>query len=291
MSGAKIGFERRRLRLPLEAILPVRKITTPEDRFRRYASMVSAIKELGLIEPLMVYPQKGCPNKYLLLDGHLRLHALKELGAVEAECLIATDDESYTYNARVSRLAPIQEHAMMKRAVQQGVAPERIAAALNRKVGEVKATLRLLDGIHPEAAELLKNTGVCPQTIRILKKVSGVRQIEMAEVMVSTNNFTRGYAEALYIGTPKTQLVEPEKGKTKPGMTAEEIGRMEHEMEVLERDFKAIEANYGENVLNLTVLRGYVKKLLENPKVVRFLSTKHADVFPEFEAIAGMEGI
>ena len=82
----------------------------------------------------MIHPQKGMPGKYLLLDGHMRHHALKELGEAEADCLISTQDESYTYNARVNRLNPIQEHKMIMRAVKTGVQPERIAAALNLPV-------------------------------------------------------------------------------------------------------------------------------------------------------------
>lgn len=36
-----------------------------------------------------------------------------------------------------------------------------------------------------------------------MKRVTGVRQIEIADLMVSANNFTSGYAEALVLGTPK----------------------------------------------------------------------------------------
>jgi hypothetical protein len=290
MNDPKIGFELKKIRLPLEQILPVRKLSNPETKITRYATILASIKELGLIEPLMVYPDRR-GGAYLVMDGHLRLYALKELGEKEVDCLVATQDESYTYNARISRLAPIQEHAMIKRAVENGVPAERIAAALNMKVAEVKATLRLLDGIHEEAVDLLKTKTICPKAIRVLKRVSGVRQIEIAELMVSANNFTHGYAEALFIGTPKSQLLEAEKPKTRPGMTPEEIARLEREMEILERDFKAIEQTYGGNVLNLTLVRGYLKKLLENPKVVKFLSTKHSDLFAEFQAISAMEAI
>ena len=47
-------------------------------------------------------------------------------------------------------------------------------------------------------------------------------------------------------------------------LSAEEIARMEEEMESLEHDLKAVEESYGENMLNLTCARGHVKKLLEN---------------------------
>ena len=50
-------------------------------------------------------------------------------------------------------------------------------------------------------------------------------------------------------------------------------------MESLERDLKAVEESYGENMLNLTLARGYIKKLIDNAKVVRFLNANYPDIF------------
>lgn len=288
MSAAKFGFEFRRITLPLTKLLPVRHITEPEKKIKRYDSILSSIPLAGIIEPLMVFPQKGKDGMFLIMDGHLRYHALKELKIDEVECLISTEDECFTYNARISRLSPVQEHKMISRAVTNGVPVERIAAALHMDVREIKSRLNLLRGIHEEAVELLKDKQVSPQVFSILRRVTSVRQIEIVELMVSANNFTKGYADGLFMGTSKDQLVDPEKPKTKL-ISAEEIAKMEEEMEVLERDFKAIEDGYAENMLNLTVVRGYVKKLLANAKVVRFLSSKHQDFFAEFERIAAIE--
>jgi ParB-like chromosome segregation protein Spo0J len=51
------------------------------------------------------------PNKqkqeHLLLDGHLRELALKELGLNEAPCLFARDDETFTYNHRINGLSTV----------------------------------------------------------------------------------------------------------------------------------------------------------------------------------------
>jgi hypothetical protein len=291
MSAPKFGFEMNRLRLPLEVILPVRQIKEPKDGGARYQSIVSSIKDSGLIEPLMVYPAKDAPGKYLLLDGHFRFFALKELGHTEADCLVSTDDESFTYNARVNRLNPIQEHKMIVKAVENGVRIERIAAALNLPLRSLRATLSLLDGVHEDAAELLKDKGIAPKTIRLLKKVKGGRQIEMAELMVSANNYTAGYAEALILGTPKEQLARPQSGKKKAGLSTEDIARMEGEMEALEHDLKAVEDSYAENMLNLTLARGYIKKLLANAKVVRFLTAHQGDILSEFESIAAADNL
>src|SRR5688572_7178607 len=219
--SAKFSFEMRRIVLPLDSIFPIRHIKDPHKSIVRYKTILSGIKEVGLLEPLMVHPQKGCPGKYVVVDGHLRLLALKELGETHADCLIANDDESFTYNARVSRLAPIQEHKMIVRAVNNGVPPAKIAAALNIPVSQVKAAMTLLDGIHEEAADLLNDKNICPKAIRLLKKVNSMRQIEIAELMVSANNYTAGYADALVIGTPQDQLANPAEPKQKEGLTSE----------------------------------------------------------------------
>jgi hypothetical protein len=291
MSDIKVGFEMRKIRLSLGAILPVRQVKDPQKNIRRYQTIRTSIKEVGLVEPLVVHPHKDTAGTYLLLDGHLRYFALKELGETEVDCIIATDDESFTYNARISRLAPIQEHKMIVKAVRNGVKPERIAASLNIPVGNVRASMKLLDGIHEEAADLLKDKPISPKAIHLLKQVTCVRQIEIAELMVSTSNYTAGYAEALVLGTSRDQLAQPEKPKVKEGLTTEEIGKLEQEMESLERDLKAVEESYGENMLNLTCARGYIKKLLDNAKVVRFLNGNYPDILPEFEAIATAETV
>jgi ParB/RepB/Spo0J family partition protein len=290
MNQAKITFELKKIRLGLDQILPVRQVKDPEKTVKRYATILSSVREVGIIEPLMVHPQPGQPEKYLLMDGHLRLYALKELGENAVDCIVANDDESYTFNARISRLAPIQEHKMITKAVENGVRADRIAKALNISVKEVLAALTLLEGIHEEAADLLKDKAICPKAIRVFKRVSPVRQIEIAELMVNTNNFTAGYAEALLVGTPKDQLVEQEKPKPKQ-MTTEVLAKMEEEMAMLERDFKAAEASYGANVLNYTVLQAFVKKLLNNTKVFRFINTRYSEILPELEKIAATEAI
>jgi len=61
----------------------------------------------------------------MLLDGHLRLEALKALGAKEALCLVSTDDQGFTYNRQINRLTPIQEHKMIG---NRSVAPEKFSA-------------------------------------------------------------------------------------------------------------------------------------------------------------------
>jgi thymidylate synthase len=187
----------RTIRLLLEDILPVRLINDAEKKAHRYETILASIPVVGLVEPLVVYPQKGQPGKYMLLNGHMRYYAMKELGISFADCIIALDDESFTYNARISRLPAIQEHKMITRAVNSGASLERIAAALNISPRLVQASMKLLNGIHDEAVELLKDKPISPQALRLLKKVTVERQIEIARLMIDANNFHAGYGYRL----------------------------------------------------------------------------------------------
>jgi ParB-like chromosome segregation protein Spo0J len=287
-SKSKVAFEMRKRQVELSRLLPTKTVKDPNN-LKRYRAIVDSIPELGLIEPLMVYPQKGNEENWVVLDGHLRLLALKQLGWKTVEVIVANEDDRYTYNNRVNRLPPIQAHKMIVKAVRNGVKPERIAKALSMPMKTVSALINLLDGINPEAVELLKDKHMTADAIRLLRKVTGLRQIEIAEVMVSANNFTKSYAEALVLATSRDQMLSPQEEKKKAGLTAEELARMEREMESLEQDFKSIESTYTENIMSLTLARGYIKKLLDNGKVARFLKAHHGDILTEFETIAAAE--
>jgi hypothetical protein len=65
------------------------------------------------VEPPTVWPDAENPGVYFLLDGLLRIEALKDLGQTTVECLVATDDEAFTYNKRINRLSAPQEHRMI----------------------------------------------------------------------------------------------------------------------------------------------------------------------------------
>jgi len=127
MTGVVLGFGMEPLSVPLANLLPSRKLPEGLLDSRKFKQIRSSIEAVGLIEPLSVTPEIKKSGQHLLLDGHVRLIALKDLGHDAAPCLVATDDEGYTYNNRINRLSSIQEHYMLRRAVERGVSPERLA--------------------------------------------------------------------------------------------------------------------------------------------------------------------
>ncbi len=113
-------------------------------------------------------------------------------------------------------------------------------------------------------ADLLKDKNISPRSLKLLRRVTVARQLEIAELMVGAENYSKGYIEALILGTPKDQLSQMVAVKKRKGFSAESIARMEQEMGMLERELKAVEKNYGENVLQLTLIRAYLRTLMGN---------------------------
>ena len=95
----------------------------------------------------------------------------------------------------------------------------------------------------------------------------------------------KAYATAIVSRTKPDLLVESADVKLPARPKPEDLARMEVEMEALERDILLIDDSYGRNVVNLTIARGYVKKLHENAKVVKYLAAKHADLLTEFQRV------
>ena len=89
-----IAFDLQGVNVPIEDILPLRQVRPALRSSQKYQQVLSSVREVGIIEPLVVFPQSGQPNKFLLLDGHVRLEVLRQLGETQAHCLIATDDEA-----------------------------------------------------------------------------------------------------------------------------------------------------------------------------------------------------
>ena len=271
--------------VPLESILPVKKLPPGISKTARYRRIAASVREVGIVEPLVVYPQMNGAMHYILLDGHIRLEILKEIRQEKVKCLVALDDEGFTYNHKVNPLSAIQEHFMIMEAIRHGVSEERIAKTLDVDVAAIRRKRDLLAGICPEAVQLLKEKRASNGAFREMRKVRPMRQIEMAELMLASNNFSARYAQCLLAATPQDQLLEPDKPKDIRGLSPEDMSRMEREMENASQDLRQIEDSHGRNVLSLVLVVGYLKKLLDDARIVRYLSQHNAEILAEFQKI------
>ncbi|MXP26929.1 chromosome partitioning protein ParB [Altererythrobacter indicus] len=279
----KIAFEQHVLTVPLDRLLPTKRLPKGLEASVKYRRIAASVGEIGVIEPLSVIRQKG--GTYLILDGHVRLAALRAHGATEAQCILAHDDEGVTYNKRVNRLAVIQEHYMIVLALERGVSEEKLARALNVDTKVIRQRRHLLNGISQDVAELLKDKPVGHVAFQKLRKMKPIRQLEVAELMISANNFTASYAKALLVTTKPDDLHKPDRHGKATGLSSEQMVRLEREMAELSTDYKELEMSYGDDMLVLVVASGFLERMLSRPEIEHFLESRHPEFLENFRSI------
>jgi hypothetical protein len=291
--GIALAFARESVVVALTQLVPLKIMRPGTKESHTYTQILTSVRAVGLVEHPVVIPDPDHPGRYFLLDGHLRVEALKDLGVAEVECLIATDGETYTYNKRINRIPPIQQHRMILRAIDRGVHEEQIGEALGLDVQTIRKRKRMLEGICSEAIEILNDTPCPIATFDILRRMASIRQINAAELMMGQNNFTAVFAKAILAATPDAQLIDPRKKKLggERGVTADQIARMERELASLQSQVKSVEETYGIDNLHLTVTKGYIRKLLGNARVVRWLTQHRQEYLSEFQSVAEIESL
>lgn len=288
----KLGFETEPIMLRLDQILSLKTLRPGTKDSSKYKQILGSVKAVGLVEAPVVARHPDAAGVFFLLDGSLRLEALKDLGVQTVECLISTDDETYTYNKRINRIPPIQEHKMITRAIARGVPEAAIAEALGLDIKSILRRSRLLKGICLEAADLLRSASCPMASFDVLRKMVPLRQIEAAELMIGQNNFTVGFAKALLAATPDPQLIHPRRRPGRSdgqGISRDDMARMERELASLQAQVRSFEENFGIDTLHLTVARGYLRKILGNPRIASWLEQNRGEYLGEFRTIVEAE--
>lgn len=289
MTNVKHGFEPQIIEVPVGLIRPGAPLSPAVLSTPKYRTILSSIGELGIIEPLAVYRSNHHDGEYDLLDGRLRLEALKQLGREVAPCMISTDDEGFTFNRQVNRTTAVQEHRMIRATLAKGASEQRIAEVLQMDVRRIRERAHLLDGIAPEAAALLKDREVAPAVFSVLRKMKPFRQIEAAEMMIASNRFSITYAEMILVTTRPDALTDKAKPQKKVDVSPEELARMEVEMERLRQDCQTVEDTVGDTMLSLVVAKGFMSRLLRNENIHGHLRRHHKDSLAS--VVATMEAI
>lgn len=283
MASVKIAFQERVRSISFDRILPSKMLSAAVTESAKYKRIAASILEVGLVEPLILAETRS-GDAFTLLDGHVRLAVLKEQGAAEARCIVAKDDEAFTYNKRVNRLQPIQEHYMIVRAIERGVSEAKLARALNVDVGSIRARRQMLNGIHDDVAELLKDKPVGINAFQKLRKMKAMRQLEVAELMISANNYSATYARALLVTTKPADLVKPE-AKAIRGVSPEQIERLERELAAVSEDFHELETEFGDDTLLLVIAAGFLERLLTKRSIETFLANSHREMLETFRSV------
>ena len=286
---ADVAFELKTVLLPIASISARTSITQETRKSKKYRQIAASIEHVGLIEPLVVSPRDD--GTFLLLDGALRMDILAQRKDVEVRCILATDDEGYTYNKRVNRLSAVQDHKMIVRAMERGVSAERLAKSLAISPETIRHRFRLLNGICEDAVSLLADSPCVGKVFDILRQMKPLRQIEAAELMLGNRNYSVQFANAMLAATTPNLLAFESKATGSNSVTVGSIARMERELAALQMQTTAVEDSYGPDVLHLTVIKGHLKKWLENAAVLRWLAKHRPEYLKEFQRITETEDV
>jgi hypothetical protein len=140
-----------------------------------------------------------------------------------------------------------------------------------------------IKSIRSSSTELLTDKPVTTLARNVLRRMKPARQVEAAEFMASTRNFSRVFALALLLASkPEERLAR----RAKPilGLSQERIAKMQQELECMLKDSSAMQS-YGSDMLSLVAASGYVSRLIDERAIESYLHQRHPDLLQKFRAI------
>jgi ParB family chromosome partitioning protein len=209
--------------IPIERITP--NPAQPRTHFdaEALAELVTSIREVGLLQPIVVRPTG--PDAYELVMGERRLRAAKEAELERIPAIVRdTGDEvmlrdALLENLHRQQLNPLEEAAAYAQLLEDfGTTHEELASKIGRSRSTISNTIRLLQ--LPTAVQRRVAAGVLSagHARAILALPSAEAQERMAERVVAEGMSVRGVEEAatLALGTEETPARKPRSRKESP---------------------------------------------------------------------------
>jgi ParB family chromosome partitioning protein len=125
----------------------------PRTEFDQEAmdELVASIREVGVLQPVVVRPISGLPGKYELIMGERRLRATKTIGLPTIPAVVKdTADENMLRDALLenlhrSELNPLEEASAYQQLLADfGITQDELATRIGRSRPQITNTIRLL---------------------------------------------------------------------------------------------------------------------------------------------------
>jgi ParB-like chromosome segregation protein Spo0J len=285
--GLRLAFEKNCIDVDITLLAGTVSLPAGAKASVKYRQILKSIETIGIVEPIIVTLDRDHPGRFLVLDGQMRLEALKDLGQTKAMCLISTDDEGYTYNKRVNGLSVIQAHKMILKAAEGGVSVAQLAEALDLSANTIRAKFKLLDGICPEAIVLLAEKPATSGLFKVLRQMKPLRQIDVAQTMVNLNTYSTRLAVALLRNSSPDQLIPEVAQRSADATPSEALKRLEQELAALQADTETLQEGFGPASLQLEIIKTHVgTALLNNAAVVRWLAKRRPDHLQQLQKLS-----
>jgi len=183
------------------------------------AELVHSIREVGVLQPIVVRPLPDQPGKYELVMGERRLRATKEAGLDSIPAVVRdTADidmlrDALLENLHRAQLNPLEEASAYQQLLADfGITQDELAQRIGRSRPQITNTIRLLK--LPEPVQLRVAAGVLSagHARAILSVGDPEGMLRLADKIVNEDLSVRA-AEAAATAVPQAQAPRPSAGK------------------------------------------------------------------------------
>ncbi len=267
------------LDVPIITLRPLRERKVSK---REYERILASIRAIGLIEPLVVYPDG---ESFLILDGTQRYRALLELGVEIVPCILGKRREAFTGNRMVNRVSPVQENRMIERSLEE-LDEQTIAAALGLSGIGHRMKKTLLKQLHPDVAAEFDHGKITRTCALELTHVKPPRQKEILTAMESYNDWSLPFVRSLILKTPPPLRDLRRRRKHDPwNKTAKRKDDLLKKLADAEQKHDFYSRLYKQYTVDLLRLAIYARSLLTNNRIREYLDQHHPEIVARFEAI------
>ena len=212
--GARFGH------LDINSIRPNAKQPRSVFEPEAFTELVHSIKELGVLQPIVVRSIPGEAGKYELIMGERRLRASKEAGLAKIPAVIReTADENMLRDALLenlhrSDLNPLEEASAYQQLLEDfGITQEELANRIGRSRPKITNSIRLLK--LPAEVQRKVAAGVLSagHARALLTIEDPSRQLDLANKVINEGLSVRSLEEIVAIAKPGGGG----KGKVRPG--------------------------------------------------------------------------
>ena len=198
-------------KLPLDLLTPSK--FQPRHRFDEESldELAKSIAEKGVLQPLLVRPNRNLPGTYEIVAGERRWRAAQRANVHEVPVNLTDLSDSETLevalieNLQRQDLSPVEEALSYKRLMDEfGHTPERLAEAMGKSRPHVANLLRLLT--LPDSVLTMLDTGTL--TMGQARPLIGLAQAEVLAKQIVKKGMSAREAERLAKGYGKHKAVQ-----------------------------------------------------------------------------------
>ena len=265
--------------IPIIRLRPLRDRKVSQRDFDR---ILASIRAIGLIEPLIVYPEG---EDFVITEGVQRYRALLEMGIEIVPCVIGRQREAFTGNRMVNRVSPVQENRMIEKSLEE-LDEKTIARALGLSGITHRTKRTLLKQLDPEVAAAFDQGAITRTCALELTHVKPVRQKEILAAMKGYKDYSVAFAQSLILKTPPPLRATRKGRKRNPwNKTAQRKNDLLKKLAEAEQKHDFYSRLYKQYTVDLLRLAIYARALLTNRRIREHLDQSHPEIVARFETI------